>query len=66
LLVAGVRIRDMCPNLKENHHPLGYSVLKTLGFGALVVTYRNCPNNCPLAFWADWPWEPLFPRKTNA
>jgi hypothetical protein len=65
LLVAGVRIRDMCPNLKENHHPLGYSVLRTLGFGALVVTFRNCPNNCPLAFWADWPWEPLFPRKNN-
>jgi hypothetical protein len=65
LLHAGLQIKEMCPNLKENHRPLGYSVLKTLGFGSLVVTFRNCPNNCPLAFWVDDPWYPLFPRKTN-
>ena len=65
LLRAGLQIKEICPNLKENHRPLGYSVLKTLGFGSLVVTFRNCPNNCPLAFWADDPWYPLFPRKTN-
>jgi len=64
-LQSGLRIREMCPNLKLNHRPLGYSVLKTLGFGSLIVTYRNCPNTCPLAFWAGDPWYPLFPRKTN-
>jgi hypothetical protein len=64
-LKAGVRIRSMCPYLKETARPLGYSKLMTLGFGATVVTYRNCPNNCPLALWAGDPWYPLFRRKTN-
>lgn len=64
-LKAGVRIRSLCPNLKESARPLGFSLLKTLGFGATVVTYRNCPNNCPLALWAGDPWYPLFRRKTN-
>jgi hypothetical protein len=64
-LKAGVRIRSICPNLKESARPLGFSLLKTLGFGATVVTYRNCPNNCPLALWAGDPWYPLFRRKTN-
>lgn len=65
LLQAGLQIREECPYLKDNHRPLGYIVLKTLGFGALLVTFRNCPNNCPLAFWVDNPWYPLFPRKIN-
>lgn len=65
LLKAGLQIKQMCPYLKDTHRPLGYSVLKTLGFGSLLVTFRNCPNNCPLAFWAGDPWYPLFPRKTN-
>ncbi len=38
-LESGVRIRSMCPNLKESARPLGFSLLKTLGFGATVVTY---------------------------
>jgi hypothetical protein len=61
----GLHIRAMCPNLKETHRPLGYSALKTLGFGSTMVTFRNCPNNCPLVFWAGDPWYPLFPRKNN-
>jgi hypothetical protein len=40
-------------------------VLETLGFGSLIVTFRNCPNNTPLALWAGDPWYPLFPRITN-
>ncbi len=64
-LESGVRIRSMCPYLKESARPLGFSLLKTLGFGATVVTHRNCPNNCPLALWAGDPWYPLFRRKTN-
>ena len=64
-LKAGVRIRSMCPYLNDYQRPLGNSVLETLGFGSLLVTFRNCPNNAPLALWAGDPWYPLFPRKTN-
>jgi hypothetical protein len=65
-LKAGARIKyELCPHLKENHWPLGYDVFKCVGFGSLLVTYRNCPNNCPLVLWAGDPWFPLFPRKTN-
>jgi hypothetical protein len=63
--LKGLQIRSICPNLKETHRPLGYSALKTLGFGSTMVTFRNCPNNCPLVFWAGDPWYPLFPRKPN-
>jgi hypothetical protein len=63
---AGAKIKyELCPDLRENHWPLGYDVFKCVGFGSLLVTYRNCPNNCPLVLWAGDPWFPLFPRKTN-
>ncbi len=65
-LIKGAHIRSICPNLKIAHRPLGFSSLDTLGFGTMVVTYRNCPNNAPLALWAGDPWYPLFPRSTNA
>lgn len=45
--------------------PLGSIILENFGFGSLIVTYRNCPNNTPLALWAGNPWYPLFPRVTN-
>lgn len=64
-LKAGVHIRSICPNLNQYQRPLGNMLLQTLGFGALIVTFRNCANNCPLAFWVDDPWYPLFHRKTN-
>jgi hypothetical protein len=64
-LIAGSEILKMCPNLPERIRPLGYSALKTLGFGSMIVTYRNCPNTCPPASWVGDPWYPLFPRKTN-
>ena len=64
-LIAGVRIREMCPHLNRYQRPLGNTLLDTLGFGSLVVTFRNCPNNAPLALWAGDPWYPLFPRTTN-
>jgi hypothetical protein len=65
-LKAGVRIREMCPNLGDTQRPLGHSTLETLGFGSLIVTFRNCPNNAPLALWAGDPWYPLFARRTNS
>lgn len=64
-LKAGARIRQECPNLGATQRPLGHMTLDTLGFGSLIVTYRNCPNNAPLAFWVGEPWYPLFPRTTN-
>ncbi len=65
-LKAGVRIRQMCPNLGDTQRPLGHMTLETLGFGSLIVTFRNCPNNAPLALWVGDPWYPLFPRTTNS
>jgi hypothetical protein len=65
LLKAGARIRQMAPYLGQYQRPLGNMLLETLGFGSTLVTFRNCPNNCPLAFWAGDPWYPLFPRRTN-
>jgi hypothetical protein len=73
LLLAGVRIRSFCKKPKNIMRPLGFSPFG-LGFGSLIVTFRNCPNNCPLALWWGDPetndtsplskWYPLFPRKT--
>jgi hypothetical protein len=65
LLKAGAYIRTIAPNLNAYQRPLGNMTWPTLGFGCLHVTFRNCPNNAPLAFWVDSPWYPLFPRKTN-
>jgi hypothetical protein len=65
-LKAGVKIRKLCPNLGDTQRPLGHMTLDTLGFGSLIVTFRNCPNNAPLALWAGDPWYPLFPRTTNS
>jgi len=75
LLVAGMRIRSLSQNPSNVLRPLGY-IKFGLGFGSLIVTYRNCPNNTPLALWWGDPnekeshplsrWYPLFPRKTYA
>ncbi|MFA5952916.1 MAG: hypothetical protein WC807_21885 [Hyphomicrobium sp.] len=64
-LKTGAYIRSICPHLGVYQRPLGNMVLQTLGFGAMIVTFRNCPNNAPLALWTGDPWYPLFPRKTN-
>ena len=65
-LKAGALIRQLCPNLGATQRPLGHITLDTLGFGSLMVTFRNCPNNAPLALWVGDPWYPLFPRTTNS
>lgn len=74
-LKAGAYIRAQCQNPAVSMRPLGYWNLHTLGFGALIVTYRNCANNCPLALWWGDPdalsshpfskWYPLLPRRVN-
>lgn len=71
LLLAGVRIRRKCENPKNIMRPLGFSPFG-LGFGSMIATFRNCPNNTPLALWWGDPkatsghlhWYPLLPRKT--
>jgi hypothetical protein len=69
-LLAGLTIRSRCQQVNRSMRPLGLSSFG-LGFGSLVATFRNCPNNCPLALW--WgeggpsralSWYPLLPRKT--
>lgn len=75
LLLAGVQIRGECKNPKAVMRPLGFSPFG-LGFGSMIVTFRNCPNNAPLALWWGDPtapassplskWYPLLPRKTYA
>jgi len=64
-LVSGVNVRKRCPYLNTYMRPLGNSMMGTTGFGSMIVTYRNCPNNAPLVLWAGSPWYPLFPRRTN-
>lgn len=73
LLMAGMKIRSFCQNPKPILRPLGFSAFG-LGFGSTIITYRNCPNNAPLALWWGDPnapshhpfskWYPLVPRKT--
>ncbi|MGO6723082.1 hypothetical protein ACC717_09515 [Rhizobium ruizarguesonis] len=64
-LKIGAHIRTIAPNLGIYQRPLGNMVLKTPGFGSMIVTFRNCPNNAPLALWVGAPWYPLFARKNN-
>jgi hypothetical protein len=64
-LAGGVRVRNMCPHFDKYMRPLGRMMFESLGFGSTIVTYRNCPNNAPLVFWAGDPWYPIFPRKNN-
>lgn len=69
-LIAGAKIRAMSENPKQSIRPLGFSPFG-IGFGSMIVTYRNCPNNCPLALWWGDPnatsgalhWHPLLPRE---
>ena len=72
-LRAGVRIRGFCQNPNPIMRPLGFSSFG-VGFGSTIVTYRNCPNNAPLALWWGDPnahhnhpfsrWYPLLQRRT--
>ncbi|MGX9216934.1 phosphoribosyltransferase-like protein [Massilia varians] len=67
---AGMRIRSHQANPSAILKPMGYGGF-SLGFGCVFTTFRNCPNNTPLALWwgngdADGPlqWYPLLPRNT--
>lgn len=68
---AGLKIMSRVQDQRVNRRPLGFNLFG-FGFGSTLVTYRNCPNNCPLAYWWGDPtatsgalhWYPLLPRKT--
>jgi len=72
-LIAGAKIRAKSEKPKPSMRPLGFSAFG-VGFGATIATYRNCPNNCPLAMWWGDPdatsgalhWYPLLQRETYA
>lgn len=70
-LISGIKILSQFTNPNPIWKPLGFGPFG-LGFGSMIVTYRNCPNNCPLALWWGDPdaeegslhWYPLLRRKT--
>jgi hypothetical protein len=65
-LTRGCQIRQECTNLPDSARPLGYHNLDCFGFGNMFITFRNCPNNCPLALWVQQQDFPsLLPRRTN-
>lgn len=43
-LIAGTKIISACENPNQFMRPLGFSPFG-VGFGSVIVTYRNCPNN---------------------
>lgn len=71
---AGLKILGYCQSPSVVVKPLGYSRFDGFGFGSTVFSFRNCPNNNPLAFWWGDPkyssahpfgkWYPLLQRKT--
>jgi hypothetical protein len=72
-LKKGAYIYSLPQDPAQSMRPLGYSRLRSPGFGSTVVTYRNCPNNAPLVLWWGDPsggaplnqWTPLLPRRTR-
>jgi hypothetical protein len=73
-LKKGAYIYSLAKNPTQKMRPLGFSALRTPGFGATLITYRNCPNNAPLVLWWGDPngnaplnqWTPLLQRRTRA
>lgn len=72
-LRKGAHIYSLSENPNASMRPLGFAPIRTPGFGATVITARNCPNNAPLAMWWGDPnscgplsrWRPLLPRRVG-
>lgn len=63
ILNKGIEILNKVTVKKGNVRPFGYSLpaYKNFGFGALLFTWRNVPNNTPLVFWySGGDFSPLF------
>ena len=72
-VVAGAKLVAKAQSPNPLMRPLGYSRFG-FGFGSMMATFRNCPNNAPLALWWGDPtkppshplhWYPLLPRKIH-
>lgn len=55
-LEAGLMMWGACESPRKMMRPLGYGPFG-FGFGAVIATYRNCPNNAPLALWWGGPFD---------
>jgi len=73
MVKAGLQILSFCDNPSPVMKPLGFNPFEGFGFGSTVFSFRNCPNNNPLAFWWGDPkqpyttlgrWYPLMQRIT--
>lgn len=65
-LKMGVQIRLQSGQFGPALRPLGFMTYPSFGFGSLFVTFRNCPNNCPLVLWVETcSWTPLLKRVIN-
>lgn len=51
LTAIGFEILSYSAEPSNSLKPLGFYPFRGLGFGGTMFTYRNCPNNVPLAFW---------------
>jgi hypothetical protein len=68
ILHKGISILNAASTTKSNLRALGYSLpsLKNFGFGALCITWRNVPNNCPIVFWySGGGFFPLFVKHST-
>ena len=70
-IIAGAKIAKSCGQIKKCMRPLGFYNFG-LGFGTMFATFRNCPNNAPIAIWwgvptrmAERNWVPLLRRLGN-
>lgn len=48
---VGFDILGQSQNPSDVIKPLGFSTFNGVGFGGTIFTFRNCPNNTPLAYW---------------
>ncbi|MNU86114.1 hypothetical protein D3C71_758680 [compost metagenome] len=74
MLKSGLKILGYCQSPNDVVKPLGYNRFDGFGFGSTIFSFRNCPNNNPLAYWWGNPnahdahpfskWYPLLQRKT--
>ncbi|MDI1222344.1 hypothetical protein [Acinetobacter sp.] len=51
MLKYGLKIMSFPSQNSPVVKPLGYSTFRGFGFGSTMFSFRNCPNNNPLAFW---------------
>lgn len=62
LTKIGFDILGHSQNPSDVIKPLGFSTFNGVGFGGTIFTFRNCPNNTPLAYW----WGTYLPTGNRA